>query len=122
MCYNAHVPERQLIWRRVSYDREQLETRAPEGHEAVVEVYVHGRLEPVVPHYVETRSDGWVRLQCANGPAREDSKWSPEDILMHVREEAIARVEIRVRPTQAGRRSVGFSHAEAAVDSRGGGG
>ena len=100
-----------MIWARVSSDREQLLPLAPEGYEPIVEVFLHGRTEPVVPAYVETRNDGWVRIQATSEkPGNEEGKWRHGDLLIHVPEHGIARIEVSFRKVRLGG-PLGFTYA-----------
>ena len=75
-----------MIWARVSADREQLLPLAPQDYEPIVEVFLHGRAEPIVPAYVETRNDGWVRIQATSDtPGDEEGKWHYADSHSHER-------------------------------------
>ncbi len=100
--------DRHMIWARVTADREQLLPLAPEGYEPVVEIFVHGLAEPIVPAYIETRSDGWIRIQATTPPEEgADGKWEPDDFLLHVPQEAVGRIKIRFRRTEPGH-EIGF--------------
>lgn len=60
------ITDRHRLWRRVRSHYEQLEKVLADGYEPVVEVFLVGREEPVVPAYVETSSSKaypWVVLQ-----------------------------------------------------------
>lgn len=62
--------DRHAIWRRVQFDYEQSEKRAPSGYDTVVLVYVAGRASPLEPTFVETHrapDDMWIRFQ-VSGP------------------------------------------------------
>ncbi len=113
-----------MIWARVSADREQLLPLAPRDYEPIVEVFLHGRAEPIVPSYVETRNDGWVRIQATSDkPGDEEGKWHYADSLLHTHTSSVARVEIvfrKVRPSGP----IGFSYgsADESVVSSGDGG
>ena len=103
-----------MIWARVSFDREQLVSLAPEGYEPIVEVFLHGRADPIVPAYVETRNDGWIRFQATNDRPGEGGvgKWHHADSLLHAHASSVARVEIpfrKVRPSGP----IGFSYGPA---------
>lgn len=99
------------IWRRVEFDHRQLTSRAPEGYEVVVEVYVAGREHPIELGWVETHrdpDDPWVRFQQHNR-AFEDAEPDgrhPGDRWVHVHESMILRVEISY--AQTGERPRGF--------------
>jgi len=108
------MDERHLVWRRASDDYDQLEKLAPEGFAPVVEVYLHGRTEPVEATFVETRRDGWIRLEAAHREHSEEGRPDPSDVWIHVPQENLARIEIRFRqitPSQHDRRPVGFVHS-----------
>ena len=51
---------RHEIWRRVDHDFTQLQSKAPDGFEPVVEVYIAGREMPIEIGYVETHS--WLEF------------------------------------------------------------
>ena len=116
--------DRHEIWRRVRYDHEQLSKNAPDGFEAVVDVYLAGREQPVELGRVETRrriDDPWVRFQQHNR-AFEDADESgrhPGDRFVHVHESAIFRVEVSYAPT--GKSPRGFDWHENADDAEPGG-
>jgi hypothetical protein len=116
--------DRHEIWRRVRYDQEQLSKNAPEGFEAVVDVYLAGREHPVELGWVETRrriDDPWVRFQQYNR-AFEDAEErgrTPGERFVHVHESAIFRVEVSYAPT--GKRPRGFHWKENADDADPGG-
>jgi hypothetical protein len=103
------------IWARASFDREQLVPLAPDGYEPVVEVFLHGRPDPIVPSFVETRNDGWVRFQATSSEPGEsgEGKWHYSDSLLHSHTSSIARVEIRFRKVRPSRGPVGFSYGAA---------
>jgi hypothetical protein len=107
------MKESHMIWARVSADREQLLPLAPQDYEPIVEVFLHGRAEPIVPAYVETRNDGWVRIQATSDkPGDEEGKWHYADSLLHTHTSAIARVETRFRKTRPSG-PIGFSYCAA---------
>jgi hypothetical protein len=65
------------VWARASFDRELLVPLAPDGYEPVVEVFLHGRAEAIVPSFVENRKDGWLRIQATDKQPGDDrdEKW-----------------------------------------------
>lgn len=108
--------DRGRLWRRVTSDREELQKLAPDGFEAVVEVFLVGREEPVVPVYVESSSSTeypWVRMQAraaAGEPGEPGERRGPEEYLVHVHESFVARVEIRF--VRKGAKTLGFGARE----------
>jgi len=102
------------IWRRAKYEYEQAAERAPDGFEPVVEVYLAGRTEPMVPGFVEVRHDGWVRLEAeVKGAEPDDEAPIPEDCFwLHVPESCVLGIEIRYRKAGAGP-PLGFSYVES---------
>ena len=76
---------------------------APDGFEAVVDVYLAGREHPVELGWVETRrriDDPWVRLEQHNRAFEdaEENGRQPGDRFVHVHESAIFRVEVSYAP------------------------
>jgi hypothetical protein len=95
--------DRHEIWRRVKFDLDQMTKGAPEGYEAVVDVWLVGREQPVELGWVETRrapDDPWVRFQQHNRAFddAEDGR-HPGDLFVHVHESAILRIEISYEAT-----------------------
>jgi hypothetical protein len=85
------------VWERASFDRELLVPLAPDGYEAVVEVFLHGRPEPIVPSLVENRKDGWLRIPSTEHGDDGSEKWHHSHSLIHAHESAVARVEVVFR-------------------------
>jgi hypothetical protein len=100
------------LWRRVMFDYERLDEKAPEGYGPVVDVYLAGRDEPIRLGWVTTDRDPsypYVRLQRHNPefPEAEEGRRHPNDLFLHVHEGAILRVEVSYA-SQSGRLPVGF--------------
>jgi hypothetical protein len=105
--------DRHRLWRRVGSLYDELEKVAPEGFEPVVEVFLVGRDEPVVPAYVETtrvEEYPWVMLQARSATDRAGERREPDEYWVHVHESLIARVEVRF--VRAGERTLGFGVRE----------
>jgi hypothetical protein len=115
---------RHEIWRRVKFDYEQMSTKAPEGYEAVVDVYLAGREQPVELGFVSTHrapDDPWVRFQQYNR-AFDDAEPGgrhPGDRFLHVHESAILRAEISY--AQTGKRPRDFDWQVDGEDAEPGG-
>jgi hypothetical protein len=99
--------DRHKIWRIVRNNLETMKREAPEGHVAVVEVFIVGRTKPIRLNRVETSKEpefAWVFLS----DEVDSPKAHPDDQLILVPEHHIERVEIRfVRSEET--RAVGFS-------------
>ena len=103
-----------FLWRRVGSQFEQLEKSAPEGFQPVVQVFLVGKAEPVVPAYVEaSRSPefGWVMLQARSERDESPQEWESDECWVHVPEGFIERVEIRFERKSKTR--IGFSYNES---------
>lgn len=103
------------VWARASFDRELLIPLAPEGYEPIVEVFLHGRPDSIVPSFVETRNDGWLRIQATDKMPGDDrdEKWHYTHSLIHAHESTVARVEIVFRKQRPGGPiSFGFGAAD----------
>jgi hypothetical protein len=112
------VNDRHKLWRKVAYDYEQIKKSAPAGYEPTVEVFLVGRVEPVELGFVETRrgdDEPWLRFESSKGLIDEpEPKVRPNDYWVHVHENYVERVEVRLRPAGE-ERAFGFGHR--AVDS-----
>lgn|SRR5215211_1490084 len=104
------------FWRMVSETRAHLETVAPEGFEPVVEIFLAGREEPIVPAFIETSRSPevpWVYLQarvtCEHG--EPDERREPDEHWVYAHENLVARVEIRF--VRKGAKTLGFEVREA---------
>ena len=102
------------VWARASFDRELLVPLAPDGYEPVVEVFLHGRAEAIVPSFVENRKDGWLRIQATDKQPGDDrdEKWHHTHSLIHAHESAVARVEVVFRKERPGG-PIGFNFGAA---------
>jgi hypothetical protein len=103
--------DRHRLWRNVSRQFDELEQTAPDGFEPLVEVFLVGRTEPVVPAFVETSrtpEHPWVVFQ-ARSAARDQSP-EPDEFWVHVHENLIERVEIRF--VRKGGAPLGFAVCE----------
>ena len=97
------------LWRMVKVNRDAMQEHAPDGQEAVVNVYVQFREAPLVVEHVQTRRDfvfPWVFF--AAGRKGTDGEIQETHF---VREDQIIRVEIAYRPL-GGRNVMGFTHGE----------
>jgi hypothetical protein len=102
--------DRHKIWRIVRNNHQALEEHAPDGYNAVVEVTVAGRAEPVVLGEVHTSRDPlfpWILLA-----AEAEAEASPDAHLVFVTEPYIQRVEIKYKRSTG--RTLGFAHRELA--------
>ena len=98
------------IWRVVEDNRAAADRAAPEGHQAIVEAHLVGVAAPVVVERVETRRDQpWVMLH-AYGPEEVRTAAHPEDRLVFVHSNHVARVEVRF--VRRGRYPTGFAVSE----------
>lgn len=96
-------------------NREAMQARAPEGHEAIVEVRLIGRAEPVVLSKVETvRGRPWVLLH-SYGPEQDPEKSDPQDVLLLTHDQHIGHVEVSYR--KVGKAPVGFEVVLRADDA-----
>jgi hypothetical protein len=105
--------DRHRLWRNVTQHHELLQAKAPEGHEAVVEVFVLGREEPIVPAYVETSRSPeypWAVLQARSARDESANTREPDEFWVHVHADLIQRVEIRF--VRTGETPIGFSIGE----------
>jgi hypothetical protein len=111
--------DRHEIWRRIEHDHRVLSEKAPEGYEAVVDVYLAGREQPVELGWVETHrapDDHWARFQQHNRAFDDaDGGRHPGDLFVHVHESAILRIEVSYQAT--GKSPRGFEWQEAADDN-----
>src|SRR4051794_15218175 len=104
--------DRHKLWRIVRNELEHQEDHAPDGHEAVVDVYLLGRVEPVRLGIVQTTRDEWpwVLLQTFSSGERPPGQYDPDTSIVYAPEAAIARVEIHYVRSQG--RKIGFAHEE----------
>jgi hypothetical protein len=93
--------DRHWVWRRVESDYEVLTRRAPgDDYEVVVEAWLAGRPDPVELGWVETSRGpdrAWVRMQQHNRAFddADEGLRHPGDLIVHVHESALLRVELR---------------------------
>jgi hypothetical protein len=123
---NTVGKDRHQLWRLVEYDYHQFGgDNAPEGHEAIVLVYLIGRDQPVEIGFVETRDaesgGALVRLQAlnrdlANQAPGERRRPHPSDNWVHVHSAMISRVEIVYRKKQTSGQTLGFSYDPGPTD------
>lgn len=97
------------VWRYVANNWRSFQENAPAGYEAIVEVFIAGRAEPLLLTRAQSRADlAWALLVSSpsggNAPSADDS-------LVFVTEPRVERIEIRYRPTTSTPRRVGFSSA-----------
>jgi hypothetical protein len=109
--------DRHEIWCRVKYDHDILTAKAPEGYEAVVDVFLVGREQPIELGWVETRraaDDPWVRFQQHNRAFddAEEGKRHPGDVFVHVHESAILRTEVTFKQTGKSPREFEWTETE----------
>jgi hypothetical protein len=107
--------DRHRLWRIVQRNHSELENRAPEGYEAVVEVLIAGRADTLVVSRVETSRDPeypWTMLHCFAEPEEEDL--GPDDYFVFVLPDYIQSVELRFR--RKGVKTLGFSQGELQPD------
>jgi hypothetical protein len=106
--------DRHRFWERVSSHHAYLERVAPDGYEPVVEVFLAGRDQPVVPAYVETSRSAeypWLVLQARSAGDQPADVREPDEYWVHVPEGMIVRVEIRFAPK--GQHPIGFGVRQA---------
>jgi hypothetical protein len=112
--------DRHSLWRRVAYDVTALESKAPEGYEPSVEVFLHGRAAPVEIGFVETHrgpDDPWVRFQARSAKRSAGEERAPDEYWVHVHESMIARIEIRfIRKEEQRPTGFGFSYSDLPSD------
>ncbi len=106
--------DRRPIWRTLESDYNDVKAKAPDGFEPVVEVFIHGRSEPVEIGRVEAHRDPnhpWVRFESLS----EEYKVHPRDRWVYVAESNIGRIEVRLRQLELGQEHVrlgGFTYTE----------
>lgn len=106
--------ERQPIWSTLESDYKDVKAKAPDGFEPVVEVFIHGRPDPVEIGRVEAHRDPdhpWVRFESRT----EAYKLHPRDRWVYVTESNIGRIEVRLRQLELGQEQVrvgGFTYTE----------
>ena len=91
--------DRHKIWRIVRNNHAAFQAVAPEGYEAIVEIYVFGRPDAIVPSEVQTTRDrefAWSFIHATGGHA-SDQTADPADRVTLVPEQHIERVEISYR-------------------------
>jgi hypothetical protein len=99
------LPDRHRIWRIVANNRQAMQDGAPEGYEAVVDVFFADRAEPVRLNEVQTSRDEnfpWVLLMEGKGPDR-----ARNDRVVFAPEQYVSRIEIHYE--RSGERQTGFS-------------
>lgn len=108
--------DRHALWRRVVHDAEGLQKIAPAGCEPSVEVFVVGREVPIQFGFVETRRDDdpWIRFEALSSRTVGSTEAHPDDYWVHVHENLIERVEIKLR--RSAKPSPGFGHTIASAD------
>jgi hypothetical protein len=104
--------DRHRLWRVVQRNHAELETRAPEGYEAVVEIHIAGRADTLIVSRAETSRDPdypWTLLHCLAEPDVEDL--GPDDYFVFVLPDYIQSVELRFRK-KGEKLAIGFSQGE----------
>jgi len=100
--------DRNRLWRSVRENWAAFDANAPEGYEAVVEVYLSGAAAPVLLKVVQTTRDPsfvWELLLSSEVSSPESH---PSDRLTFVPEHLIGRVEVGYR--RKGDTPFGFAH------------
>ncbi len=97
------------IWRYVVQNWKSLQDAAPDGCEAVVEVFLVGRAEPLRLSAAHSRDDlPFVMLVSVSGSGTP----TEGDSFVFVTEPYVQRVEITLRRIETQRSPIGFSLGE----------
>lgn len=100
--------DRNRLWRSVRDNWAAFDDNAPDGYEAVVEVYLSGAAAPVLLKQVQTTRDPAFAWELLLSSDVSSSDAHPSDRLTFVPEHLIGRVEVSYR--RKGDTPFGFAH------------